>query len=168
MCLWKVWRVLLVVDSEMLAWRASRCLELENRIEMDPKLKPKSVPKCLRSDPRASLARSWSIMRASWDPWARSWAPQVGCGDYLSDFWSSKRQGLEGQTDKKSVQDSNQNVMSFGDCFWNDFQRIFEVKMLVVPSSSHAKVDTCSRRAACEKHCKNQYDNAVFHISRGS
>ena len=52
---------------------------------------------------------------------------------------------------KKSVQDSNQNVMSFGDCFLDDFQRIFEVKMLVVPSSSHAKVDTCSRRAACEK-----------------
>ena len=42
--------------------------------------------------------------------------------------------------------------------------------MLVVPRSSHAKVDTCSRRAACEKHCKNRYENKVFiyHVDHNS
>ena len=40
--------------------------------------------------------------------------------------------------------------------------------MVVVPSCSHVKVDICSRRAACEKHRKNLYDDGVYHISRGS
>ena len=42
--------------------------------------------------------------------------------------------------------------------------------MLVVPSSSHAKVDTCSRRGACEKHRKNRYENEVFiyHVDHNS
>ena len=32
----------------MVAWRAPRCLEVENWVEIDPKSKPKSVPKCFR------------------------------------------------------------------------------------------------------------------------
>ena len=156
MCLWTVWRVLWVIDSEMVAWRAPRCLEVENWVEIDPKSNPKSVPKCFRIDPRASLIRSWGIMRVSWCPWARSWAPQVGCCDCLIDFWSSKSRVWKAKSTKKGVQNSNQNVMSFGDCFWDAIQRILVVKMRVVPSSFHVEVNTCLRRAASEKHRKNR------------
>ena len=113
MWLWTVWWVLLMIDSEMVAWRAPRCLEAENRIEINPKSSPKSVPKCSRIDPRASLARSWGIMRASLYPGARSWASQVGCGDYLIDFWSSKRRVWKAKSAKKGVQDSNQKWSAF-------------------------------------------------------
>ena len=169
-CLWTVGRALLIFDCKMLAWRTSRCLEVKKQVELEPKLKPKLVPKCLWSDPRASLARSWNSMRASWNHWAKSWARQVGCGHDSSEFWSSKNRNVEAKPTEKSVQDSIQNVLSFGDCFWSDFRKVFEAKMVVVPSRSHIEVDICWRRATCEKHHKNrcEFKFFMYHMDHNS